>query len=139
MKSPHVSIASLILVAGLLTGCAGATRVATGTLAAGVGGVAGNILGKGNPLATGAGAASGVLLSETLNAASNSNARKAMLEGYNKGRSDAVKQQYWLMQSQQRSMLDTQEEVSLFDIPLPEQQIDGALLRPRSATLRLRE
>ena len=123
----------------LLTGCAGATRVATGTLAAGVGGVAGNVLGKGNPLATGAGAAGGVLLSEVLNSASDSHAKKAMLEGYNKGRSDAVKQQYWIMQAQQRSVLETQEEVSLFDIPLPEQQIDGALLRPRSATLRLRE
>lgn len=139
MKSLHISIVCLTLVASLLTGCAGATRIATGALGAGVGGVAGNILGKGNPLATAAGAAGGVLLSETLNAASSANANKAMLEGYNKGRSDAVKQQYWIMQSQQRSMLDTQEDVSLFDIPLPEQQIDGALLRPRSATLRLHE
>ncbi|MEO8350124.1 MAG: hypothetical protein ABI680_00245 [Chthoniobacteraceae bacterium] len=139
MKRSITRLAGLLLATSVLAGCAGATRLATDTLAAGVGGVAGNVLSKGNPIATGAGAAGGVLLSESLNAASSANARKAMLEGYNKGRSDAVKQQYWIMQNQQRSMLDSQEDVSLFDIPLPEQEIDGALLKPRTATLRLRE
>ncbi len=56
MRALRANIAALVLVTALFTGCAGATRLATGTLAAGVGGIAGNVLGKGNPLAIGAGA-----------------------------------------------------------------------------------
>ena len=127
------------LIACLLSGCAGATRVATDTLGAGIGGVAGNALSKGDPLLTGVGAAGGVLLSETLNYASDAKARKAAKEGYDKGRSDAVKQQYWIMERQQRASLDSDDNIGLYDIPLPEQEIDGAILNPRTATLRIQE
>jgi hypothetical protein len=139
MKLPRNRIAAAALLAFALSGCAGATRVATATLGAGLGGAAGNVLSDGDPLLTAAGAAGGVLLSETLNYASDSRAKKAALEGYNKGRSDAVKQQYWIMENQQRAALNITEEISLYDIPLPEQEIDGVILNPRTATLRIQE
>ena len=63
----------------LLSGCAGTTRVGTDTLAAGVGGGAANLLSKGNPIVTAAGAAGGVLLGETLNYANQNSANKARL------------------------------------------------------------
>ncbi|MEO8352273.1 MAG: hypothetical protein ABI680_11125 [Chthoniobacteraceae bacterium] len=135
----HIALALLCL--SLLSGCAGTTRVVTDTLSAGVGGGAANLLTKGNPIATAAGAAGGVLLGETLNYASANNANKARLEGYNKGRSDAVKQQYWVQVNQQKAAEDHafDENISLFDIPIPEQRIDGVILKPTTKILRIEE
>ena len=131
----------LILALALLPGCAGTTRVLTDTVAAGVGGYAGSKLGKGDPLITAAGAGAGVLLGETLNFANDNHARKAYAEGFDKGRSDAVKQQYWVMVNQQKAeegkSLD--ENISLFEIPVPEQRIDGVILKPTTKILRIEE
>ena len=131
----------LILALALLPGCAGTTRVLTDTVAAGVGGFAGNKLGKGNPLITAAGAGAGVLLGETINYANDNHAKKAYGEGFDKGRSDAVKQQYWVMVNQQKAeegkSLD--ENISLFEIPVPEQRIDGVILKPTTNILRIEE
>lgn len=125
----------------LLVGCAGTTRVLTDTAAAGVGAVAGNTLGKGNPLITAAGAGAGVLLGETLNYANDSHAKKAYAQGFDKGRSDAVKQQYWMMVNQQKAEEghSFDEHISLYDIPVPEQRIDGVILKPTTKTLRIEE
>ncbi len=139
MNSPQNNSFVVALLVCLLSGCAGATRMATDTLGAGIGAAAGNVLSDGDPLLTGVGAAGGVLISETLNHASDAKARKAAQEAYDKGRSDAVKQQYWIMDRQQRAFLESQENISLYEIPLPEQEIDGAILNPRTATLRIHE
>jgi uncharacterized protein YcfJ len=131
----------LFLTAVLLAGCAGTTRVVTDTLAAGVGAVAGNKLGNGDPLITAAGAAGGVLLGETLNYANDANARKAYTRGFDKGRSDAVKQQYWVMVNQQKAAEGQtfDEHISLYEIPMPEQRIDGVILKPTTKVLRIEE
>jgi len=123
-----------------LSGCAGMTRLATDTIAMGAGALAGNKLSKGNPLITAAGGAGGLLVGETLNYVNNGNAKKAYTTGFDKGRSDAVKQQYWVMVNQQRAS-DVQEKahISLYDIPVPEQQIDGVVLKPTVKTLRIEE
>ena len=131
----------LILTLTLLPGCAGTTRVLTDTVAAGVGGFAGNKLGKGNPLITAAGASAGVLLGETLNFANDNHAKKAYTEGFDKGRSDAVKQQYWVMVNQHKAEEGKgfDENISLFEIPVPEQRIDGVILKPTTKILRIEE
>ena len=61
--------------------------------------------------------------------------------GFDKGRSDAVKQQYWVMINQQKAAEghEFDEPISLFDIPVPEQQIDGVILKPTTKTLRIEE
>ena len=97
------TIPVLLTATMLLAGCAGMTRVVTDTAAAGVGAFAANKLSKGNPLITAAGGAAGVLLGETLNYANDNNAKKAYATGFDKGRSDAVKQQYWVMINQQKA------------------------------------
>ena len=130
-----------IVLTMLFNGCAGTTRVFTDTLSAGVGAFAGNKLGKGDPLITAAGAGAGVLLGEALNYANDNHAKKAYAEGFNKGRSDAVKQQYWVMVNQKKAEEDKafDENISLFEIPVPEQRIDGVILKPTTKVLRIEE
>ena len=77
-------------------------------------------------------------MSETLNYASNSAAEKARKDGYYKGRSDAVKQQYWIMVNQQRSAEQANQDIALYEIPIPEQEIDGVMIQPTTRVLRSR-
>jgi hypothetical protein len=124
----------------LLTGCEGTTRVVTDTATAGAGALAANELSHGNPLITAAGGAVGLAVGEVLNYANNSNAKKAYASGFDKGRSDAVKQQYWVMVNQQKAEgHEFDEHISLYDLPVPEQQIDGVILKPTTKTLRIEE
>ena len=109
----------LLLFGFLLSGCAGTRRIATDTAGAGLGALVGNKLGKGKPLATVAGAAAGVLAGEALNYVTDAHTKATYEEGFDKGRSDAAKQQY--------------------EIPFPEQKVDGVLLNPTTKVLRIGE
>lgn len=135
------ALIALLFASFSLIGCAGTTRVVTDTLGAGVGGFAANKLSHGNPLITAAGAAGGVLVGETLNYGNDNHAKKAYAEGFDKGRSDAVKQQYWVMVNQQKAGEGNgvDEKISLYEIPVPEQQIDGVILKPTTKVLRIEE
>ena len=132
----------LILLASLpllLTGCA-ATRP-IGDLAIGAGGAAlASELSHGNSAITAAGAAGGVLVSEGLHYASQKQAQKAYQTGYEKGRSDAVKQQYWILVNQQKEKAGQDaENVRYYGIPVPEQTVDGVILNPTTKLLRIEE
>ena len=60
--------------------------------------------------------------------------------GYNLGRSDAVKQQYWILVNQQKEKTEqNQENVRYYEIPVPEQTIDGTILNPTTKLLRIEE
>jgi hypothetical protein len=137
MKSIYLIV--LALVPLLLNGCA-ATRP-IGDLAMGAGGAAlASEFSNGNPAITAAGAAGGVLVSEGLHYASQKQAEKAYTAGYEKGRSDAVKQQYWILVNQQKEKAEqNQENVRYYEIPVPEQTIDGAILNPTTKLLRIEE
>jgi uncharacterized protein YcfJ len=121
----------------LLCGCA-ATRTITDIGAAAGGAYIGNQLSDGDPVATAAGAAGGVILSETLHYAARKQAEKAYANGYDKGRSDAVKQQYWLYVAQQRAR-NREGQVRLYEIQLPEQTIDGVTFKSTTKYLRIEE
>lgn len=121
----------------LLAGCA-ATRPIS-DMAFGAGGAAlANELSNGDPAAIAGGAAGGVLLSEGLHYAARKEAEKAYLNGYDKGRSDAVKQQYWLYVDMQR-VRNRADRVRLYEVRLPEQQIDGVTFKPTTKYLRIEE
>ena len=142
MKNPTIiytcRIALAALMAGLLTGCA-ATRP-LGDVALGAGGAyLGHELSHGNPLATAAGAAGGVLLNEGLHFAAKKQSDKAYAAGYDKGKSDAVKQQYWLYISQQQRSSNQNGSVRLYPVRLPEQCIDGVTFQPTTKYLRIEE
>lgn len=137
MRTPYLSIL-LPAFALALCSCSSTSRLVTNALgAAGGAGIASHVS-DGDPLITAAGAGGGLLLGETLNYAQEKKAKKSFTEGYDKGRSDAVKQQYWLLVDQQKNDAGYDGEVSLFDFPLPESGPDGSLFHPGSIrTLRI--
>lgn len=126
----------ILLTPLLITGCALVRPVSD--IAAGAGGGAlANDLSNGNPGITAAGAAGGVLLSEGAFYLANKQATNAYIAGYQKGRSDAVKQQYWIQVRQQQEQQTPPENVSLYAIPVPQQTIDGVILNPTTKYLRI--
>ena len=120
-----------------LFGCAATRPISDVTMAAG-GAAMANKLSGGNVAATAAGAAGGVILSEGLHYAASKEAQKAYQTGYDKGRSDAVKQQYWLYVDMQRARNRT-DRVRLYEVRLPEQEIDGVTFKPTTKYLRIEE
>ena len=51
-----------------------------------------------------------------------------------------MKQQYWILINQQKEKADqNQENVRYYEIPVPEQTIDGAILNPTTKLLRIEE
>jgi len=141
MKTKLIKTASklllLTLVAGWFAGCAATRPISDVALGAG-GAYLGHELSNGDPLATAAGAAGGVILSETLHYAAKKQAEKAYATGYDKGKSDAVKQQYWLYVSMQRQRNQV-GHVRLYPVQLPEQRIDGVTFQPSTKYLRIEE
>ena len=127
----------LALVAGLIAGCSATRPISDVALGAG-GAYLGHELSDGDPLMTAAGAAGGVIVSETLHYAAKKQAEKAYATGYDKGKSDAVKQQYWLYVSMQRQRNQV-ANVRLYPVQLPEQRIDGVTFQPSTKLLRIEE
>lgn len=134
MKSHQLILISFIPI--FISGCA-AVRPVTDMAAGAGGGALANDLSNGNPGITAAGAAGGVLLSEGAFYLSGKQSDKAYLTGYEKGRSDAVKQQYWILVHQQQQQKTLPENISLYAIPIPEQMIDGTILNPTTKYLRI--
>ena len=127
----------LALVAGLIAGCSATRPISDVALGAG-GAYLGHELSDGDPLMTAAGAAGGVIVSETLHYAAKKQADKAYATGYDKGKSDAVKQQYWLYVSMQQRRNQV-ANVRLYPVQLPEQRIDGVTFQPSTKLLRIEE
>ena len=92
-----------------------------------------------NPVAIVGGAAGGVLLGEGLHYANSKQNDKSYQTGYDKGRSDAVKQQYWLYVSMQQAKAGNEGRVRLYEVHLPEQIIDGVIFQPTTQFLRIEE
>ena len=134
MKSNY--LISILLVPLLVTGCA-AVRPVTDMAAGAGGGYIADRLSNGNPGITAAGAAGGVLLSEGGFYLAGRQATNAYTAGYEQGRSDAVKQQYWILVHQQQQQNSVPENISLYAIPVPEQNIDGVILNPTTKYLRI--
>ena len=131
------SIVPLAASLCLLAGCAATRPVSDAVLGAG-GAYLGHELSHGDPVATAAGAAGGVLLSEGIHYVAKKETQKAYASGYDKGKSDAVKQQYWLYVSLQRQRNQV-SNVRLYPVQLPEQRVDGVTFQPSTKYLRIEE
>ena len=139
MKKLSIQFIPLACVVCLLTGCAAVTRTAT-DVGLGAGGAAlGGVLSKGNPYAIAGGAAGGVMLGERLHYANDKLNDQSYQTGYDKGRSDAVKQQYWLYVSLQQANAGDDGTVRLYEVHLPEQVIDGVIFKPTTQFLRIEQ
>ena len=80
------------------------------------------------------GAAAGFVAGETINFLSNKAQREAYLAGYEKGQSNAAKQQYWIARANQRARTDDGYEESLYEIEVPPSDRNGVR---REATTRV--
>lgn len=123
-----------------LTSCASTSRLAANAFGAAGGAALGHGLSDGDPYLTAAGAAGGLLAGEAFNRVQDRQAAKVFTEGYDLGRSDAVKQQYWLLVDRQRPNADPFGGTGLFNFPLPDRMPDGTRFHPGSTrTLRIGE
>jgi hypothetical protein len=139
MKKLFAQIIPFACAVCLFTGCAAVTRSVT-DVGLGAGGAAiGGVLSKGNPVAIAGGAAGGVLLGEGLHYANSKQNDQSYQTGYDKGRSDAVKQQYWLYVSMQQARAGDEGRVRLYQVHLPEQTIDGVIFKPTTQFLRIEQ
>jgi|SRR6478609_6104808 len=138
LKFHPANLVLAVLVVGLFAGCAATRPIADTALGAG-GAYLGHELSNGDPLATAAGAAGGVLLSEGLHYVAKKQSDKAFAAGYDKGKSDAVKQQYWLYVALQQPQRNPVANVRLYPVQLPEQRIDGVTFQPSTKLLRIEE
>ena len=127
----------ILILPILLCGCAATRPVSDVAMGAG-GGALADYLSHGNPAITAAGAAGGVVASEGLHYAAKKQADNAYLNGYEKGRSDAVKQQYWILVDQQKTPPNP-PNVRYYEMQIPEQTIDGVTLEPTTKYLRIEE
>lgn len=126
----------ILLISLIVTGCS-LVEPATDVAAGAGGGLLADELSHGNPAITAAGAAGGVLLSEGGFYLADLQATNAYTSGYEKGRSDAVKQQYWILVNQQSQQNSPPQNISLYAIPVPEQTIEGVILNPTTKYLRI--
>jgi hypothetical protein len=142
MQSRPTFLASLLACA-LLSGCAGVspTRIIGNTAGAAGGAILGHTFGKGNALTTTLGAGAGVLVSEALQAGSGAAQQKSYIAGYEKGQSDTAKRQFQALNERQRVAphADDAAHLRLFEVPLPERQVNGVTFGPATATLRIQE
>lgn len=128
----------LLVVPILLCGCAATRPISDAAMGAGGGALAAQFS-NGNPGITAAGAAGGVLVSEGLHYAAGKEAQTAYNNGYDKGRSDAVKQQYWLMVNQQKAQGNQASGIRYYEVQIPEQTVDGVILEPTTEYIRIEE
>jgi len=137
MKKSLLIIPLACAACSLFTGCAAVTRPVTDvTLGAG-GAALGAELSHNNPYAIVGGAAGGALWGEGLHYANSTQNDQSYQTGYDKGRSDAVKQQYWLFVAMQKANAGEAGRVRLYEVHLPEQTIDGVIFKPTTQFLRI--
>jgi len=135
----------LIIALLLLSGCAssgsntaGGTRDFATTAATTAGGAyigASNSHNKAKGAAVGA--AAGLVVGETINYFNNKAQKEAYLAGYEKGQSDAVKQQYWIARDNQRPSSDDGYEETYYEIDVPQSDRDGVRREPTKRVIRV--
>ena len=126
-----------IATAGL-SGCSTAGGMASDIGLAGAGGALAYELSDGDIGVTAAGAAGGYLVSQFAQSQVKKAIRNAEQRGYDRAMNQAVKQQYWIIQNQQRSFETVQNDsVRLVPVQLPETTVNGVILNPSVEYLRV--
>lgn len=135
----------LLAVAQFSSGCATASADSAGrtrdfattaaTTAAGayIGADNTNNQGKGAAI----GAAAGFVTGEAINYFNNTAQREAFVAGYEKGQSNAVKQQYWIARDNQRPRTDDGYEEGYYEIEVPAAERDGVRREPTKRVIRV--
>ena len=140
-----VGLLMMILVLLFMPGCAtagaesaGRTRDFATTAATTAGGAyIGAKEGNGKAKNAAVGAAAGFVVGEAINYFNNKAQREAYLAGYEKGQSNAVKQQYWVARDNQRPALDDGYEESYYEIDGPQTDREGVRREPTKRVIRV--
>ena len=127
-----VACAALINV----TGCSTVGSAASDLGLAGAGGVAGYQLSGHKVGGAAAGAAVGYLASRVAQSEVQRTVQEAEQRGYDRALNQAVKQQYWIIQNQQRSR-EPADSTSVRYVPvqLPETTVDGVIHNPTAVNV----
>lgn len=131
-----VIVLAASLGALLLAGCSTLGGAAADIGLAGAGGIAGYELSDHKIGGAAAGAAVGYVGSKIAQGAINRETSAAEKRGYDRAMNQAVKQQYWIMQNQQKEQT-TAPEPALTPIVIPEQMINGVVYNARVEYVRL--
>ena len=83
------------------------------------------------------GAAVGFVAGETINYFNNKAQREAFVAGYEKGQSNAAKQQYWIARDNQRPSLDDNYEEAYYEITVPQNDRYGVRREPTKRVIRV--
>lgn len=83
------------------------------------------------------GAAGGFVVGETINYFNNKAQKEAFVAGYEKGQSNAVKQQYWIARDNQRPRTDDGYEETYYEITVPQTDRDGVRREPTKRVIRV--
>lgn len=140
-----IGLVFAVVIMVLATGCAttgadsaGGTRDFVTTAATTAGGAyVGAKEGDGKAKSAAIGAAAGFVAGETINYFNNKAQREAYLAGYEKGQSNAVKQQYWIARDNQHARADDGYEESLYEIDVPQSDRDGVRREPTKRVIRV--
>jgi hypothetical protein len=140
-----VGLLLMLMVVLFMPGCAtagadsaGRTRNFATTAATTAGGAyIGAREGDGKAKNAAVGAAAGFVVGETINYFNNKAQREAFLAGYEKGQSNAVKQQYWIARDNQRPSLDDGYEETYYEIDVPQTDRDGVRREPTKRVIRV--
>ena len=140
MKKSRSEVLVLLALSLMLAGCStGAGGVASDVGLAGAGGVLGYKLSDGNAGVAAAGAAAGYVVSKVAQSEYKSAAQKAEKAGYDRAMNQAVKQQYWIMQNQQKSLPVDDARPRLVPVVMPETNINGVIQKAHVEYLRLEQ
>jgi hypothetical protein len=131
----RVTCSSLLLLSGCTNGLFSSRGLIDAGAATG-GGYVANKISHGNSIATVAAAGGSGVGADILQGAVKGETEKKLEAGYNLGRADATKQLYWATQRAQGSD-EAKPQYSEYQIPLPEQTIDGVIYEPTTKTLRI--
>lgn len=145
LQPTFVGLLPLALVAILLSGCttaggesAGRTRnFATTATTTAAGAYIGAKEGDGKAKSAALGAAVGFVAGEVVNYFSNTAQKDAFLAGYEKGQSNAVKQQYWLSRGNHRPIADEGYEEGYYEFPVPANEREGVRREPSTRVVRI--
>ena len=123
-----------------LTGCATKhlNSAVTDVALTGAGGVLGHKLSNGRPEVAAAGALAGYLGSKAAQSAADAALREAEKAGYDRAMNQAVKQQYWIIQNQQKSLAtEPERDARLVPVVIPESKINGVIIAAHVEYLRV--
>lgn len=86
------------------------------------------------------GAAAGFAAGAVTDAFAKNEVRQKYIEGYNKGRSDSIKELYWLKRDAERPPEDSHVQRRYYEVPVPEHiTTDGVLVAPHKRVIEVVE